>query len=367
LNDRNIYIEPATGLLCSLINLAFDPMDSLVLMNFEGDPDYEGLELQLFNDKSKGKGAAAIMWRTDKKGDFYVTPGVILDRDKIKVSGGVGELIVQKFKYRLDINQYGIDAWVSLTLKDGRPVEFRLNEKRQRPRKPLNILAPVGGVTNKPLCFPMFYLQNIDLVQRADSWFSFQIGENHRVPPKIPIPMPYSGKLVYFLRYCPDPIIGLFNMRYEGKLPILEPNENTSLLYKNMHYDLINNGGHYEIQKVSATEGKHKMRVTFNPSLPNIIDLKDGVRVNGRFNIGVDKTDNIVQGVYQIRYEDNRIYMEIYPDKNWKPRGNILTQLTFLFFPPTFRSWVKTYHWYAVIEINREAREINMQSSWRRN
>jgi hypothetical protein len=69
-NEQNIYGNHPTGSVYSPIDLDFDPMESLALLNFEGNSEYEGLELQLFDDELKGRGAAAIMWRCDKKGDF---------------------------------------------------------------------------------------------------------------------------------------------------------------------------------------------------------------------------------------------------------------------------------------------------------
>jgi hypothetical protein len=306
------------------------------------------------------------MWRCDKKGDFYVTPGVTLDRDKIEISGGVGEIITQDFEYKLEIDPYGIDTRISLTLKDGRTVDFRLNEKRRKERKPLSLLAPVGGVTQKPRCFPVFYLKNIDIVQRQDSQFSFRIGDKGYYPPKLPIPMPYSGKLVYFLRYCSDPVIGLFNMQYDGELPALKPDQQKILKYENLSYDFVNNEGHYEIQQVSSISHGHKLYITFTPALPDIINLKDRVGIKGCFDIGVDDTAGLIQGVYQVRHEDRLISMEMHPDKNWKPRGSLLQKLTLFCFPPIFRTWVKTYHWTASIKGDSRTGRVTMKSFWRR-
>jgi len=341
-------------------------MRSLVLLNLEDNPEFEGLELQLFDDEVKGKGAAAIMWHTDKRGDFYVTPGVTLDIDKIEVSGGVGEIITQDFHYKLDINSYGVDAHVSLTLKDGRPVDFWLSEKRPKVRKPLTILAPVGGVTSNPGYFPVFHLQDIDLVQRQDSNYSFKIADNNYHPPKIPVPMPYSGKLVYFLRYCSDPVMGLLNMQYDGELTALKPEHNVIFKHRNTSYIFKNREGYFEIQKVSVVDNEHNLYITFSPTIPDIVNLKDGVSIRGRFDIGVDDTSDLIQGVYQIRREEKSISMEMYPDRNWKPRGSLLQRLTLFCFPPEFRTWIKTYHWKATIQEEANHGRVTMKSGWQR-
>jgi hypothetical protein len=178
--------------------------------------------------------------------------------------------------------------------------------------------------------------------------------------------MPHNGKLAYFLRYCSDPVMGLFNMQYEGELPALKPDQQKILKYKNMSYHFIKNEGYYEIQQVSSINHDHELYITFSPGLPDIIALKDGASTKGRFDIGVDDTVDLIQGMYQVRREGQFIFMEMYPDKNWKPRGSLLEKLTLFCFPPIFRTWVKTYRWKATIKDGGEPGIVTMKSSWRR-
>jgi hypothetical protein len=155
-------------------------------------------------------------------------------------------------------------------------------------------------------------------------------------------------------------------MQHDGELPVLKPNGSLSFQHENTRYDLIENQGHYEILEISAFERRHKMYVTFSPALPDIGNLKDGSSTGGRFRIGIDTTPDVIQGVYRVECEGSRVHMEMYPDKNWQPRGTWLTRLTFLFFPPAFRTWVRTYRWSAVIETNRKTQTVTMKSGWQR-
>ncbi len=66
-NDPQIYATPASGRFYSPLDLVFDPMERLALLDFENDPDYKCLELQLFDDDVKGHGAAALMYRTKRR------------------------------------------------------------------------------------------------------------------------------------------------------------------------------------------------------------------------------------------------------------------------------------------------------------
>ena len=58
-------------------HIAIDPMERLLLVNFEKDPDslYIGFEPQVFDDHINGKGHLVIGWRIDGKVDVYHEPG----------------------------------------------------------------------------------------------------------------------------------------------------------------------------------------------------------------------------------------------------------------------------------------------------
>jgi hypothetical protein len=364
-NDPTIYTAPASGKFYSPLDLAFDPMERLALLNFEDDPDYNCLELQLFDDDVKGKGAAALMYRNDGKLDFYMTTGLCLDRKNAEVGEGVGEWITQDFDYRLEITPRGVDCYAALTLKDGRSLKFRIKENRRRPTRPITILAPLGAGIQRPNFMPLFRMHDIDLVQRAVAQFEWKIGDDARSPINLPMPMPYNGKMVYFVRFCPDPMIGLLNRAYDGPLPALAPDRTSGFLHQGMTYDLIDNEGHYEVRRASTCNPKHEMFIIFSPALPDVACLGNGVELHGRFGVGVDDTADIVAGAYEIRRKGDQIDMAMQPTENWSPRGGWLVKLTLMFFPSIFRTWVKTYRWSAALTL-RQDRSPVMRSTWTR-
>ncbi len=57
--------------------ISIDPMERLLLVNFEKNPDtiYVGIESQAFDDDVNGKGHLVIGWRVDGKVDVYHEPG----------------------------------------------------------------------------------------------------------------------------------------------------------------------------------------------------------------------------------------------------------------------------------------------------
>jgi len=68
--------EGSTQRLHIPFRIDIDPMEKLLLINFEKDPDplYVGFEPQVFDDDIHGKGHSVIAWRVDGRVDVYHQP-----------------------------------------------------------------------------------------------------------------------------------------------------------------------------------------------------------------------------------------------------------------------------------------------------
>ncbi len=364
-SEADIYGSAPAGRFYSPFDIVFDPMESLAIFDFEGDPEYTSLEVQRFDDRVKGTGAAALMWRLDGKVDFYMPPGLSLSREATNVGKGVGEWITQDFDCQFAITPRGIDAHTALTLKDGRPLTFRTSESRRRVTRPITMLAPLGTDIEHPTFLPIFRMHEIDLLQRAHAEIDWRLGDTTCSPIKLPMPMPFNGKMVYFVRYCPDPMIGLLNSSFHGTLAALEPVDSPTVKHRHMTYHLANNRGYLEMHRVSARNPKHELYLDLTPALPEIGSLRDGTNVDGRFGVGVDDVEGIVRGAYQVRREGSQVQVTLQPTENWSPQGGPLVKITFLFFPPVFRTWVKTFRWMATITLKPDEAPT-MSSHWTR-
>ncbi|MBY9017011.1 MAG: hypothetical protein KGD68_15080, partial [Candidatus Lokiarchaeota archaeon] len=71
-NSLNIYDKPPRNMILSPFNLSFEPMDRLLLINFEEDPLYYGIELQVLH-KADEFYPLVIMYRKDNLIDHYYT------------------------------------------------------------------------------------------------------------------------------------------------------------------------------------------------------------------------------------------------------------------------------------------------------
>jgi hypothetical protein len=88
--NRLSELEPEKSINFILpFRIDVDPMERLLLINFEKDPDslYLGFEPQVFNDPINGSGHLVIGWRVDGKVDVYHQPGLKLDPEKYDIAG----------------------------------------------------------------------------------------------------------------------------------------------------------------------------------------------------------------------------------------------------------------------------------------
>jgi hypothetical protein len=127
------------------------------------------------------------------------------------VGAGLGEWVTQDFPYRLDIGTHGVDAEVHFSLHDGRQVELAVTEHRRTPGRHIDLLAPLGVGIERPTFLPYFVMFGIDLVRRGGTDVTMRIAGADRELERIPVPIPYSGRLCYLARYCDEPFIMRIN------------------------------------------------------------------------------------------------------------------------------------------------------------
>ncbi|MDP3104707.1 MAG: hypothetical protein Q8M95_08870 [Candidatus Methanoperedens sp.] len=126
------------------IRVGIDPMEGLLIANFKGDPEFEGLEPQVFDDPINGRGMRVLRYRKDGKVDVYWQPGVHVDRSTFAVGKGIGDFMETTMEpAHLKITERGVDLHVGFTDAQGCRVEFRVHEDSSG-KQGFPLLAPVG-------------------------------------------------------------------------------------------------------------------------------------------------------------------------------------------------------------------------------
>ncbi len=120
-------------------DIAIEPMERLLLVNIENDPDslYVGFEQQEFDEEKTGTGMLVIAWRADGKVDVYHQPTLTLDPAGYDIAGKGLEIMVPRDMEDayFEVNELGAQAAVTFEDFDGRLIELKLSEKNTRKRK----------------------------------------------------------------------------------------------------------------------------------------------------------------------------------------------------------------------------------------
>jgi hypothetical protein len=351
-NPVSIYDKPPRNMILSPFNISFEAMDRLLLINFEEDLLYYGIELQVLHKADKFY-PVVIMYRKDNLIDLYSTNEiVILEKKKIMTDllNQTSFNLLETIDYSIKVGEKGLNAYLFLSDKMENKIEIKIKENTPD-RKLTAIITPLSAVNKKPQSFPIVYLDKFNMVIRKDTEIFVKINENLRKPAEFPIKI--DNRNFYNARYSLDPINCNWNRFHSGNLnPILLDTVNNDIIKENILYKSFNNDGYLEIKKIiGVDELKHSVSFEFSPAIPNLISLKSGMKTKGKFSVIIGKKKGIFAGVYHIARKKEHITISIHPTKGWQP------------FPG--KLWLKTYKWTANIEILDDF-EFKLHSNWAR-
>ncbi len=345
-----------------------DPMERLLLINIENDPDsiYIGFEPQVFDDSTNGKGHLVIAWRTDGKVDVYHQPSLKLKPEKYNIAGkGLANMIESPLKNSMfTINENGVQASYEFIDLYKRKISFAIHENNSSKRKPFGLLAPMGHAAENPEALPLVLLHDFYFVRQKHTLINVTIdGQEHEIDK---LPMPMDGTRMYFARYSPSPFIVTFNNESNGPLPYFDVRQgDTDYMHGTHLYNLAWNNNKPSIESISRNTDKYEINIRFNPAFPSFESLESGGAFSGEFSIEGHYSTGTITGHYFIGMNDSSYNMELVPSGGWLPRPDKLS-LRFLYsVGKAFKNWPKTYLWNAEIS-NTKKDQLHMKSSWTR-
>jgi hypothetical protein len=353
----NIFYNP--------FSIQVDPMERLLLINFEKDPDsiYIGFEPQVFDDSINGTGHLIIGWRTDGKVDVYHQPTLQPDPGKFNIAGGgLNELIETPLEGGyFEVREEGVLAEYTFRDMYQREIFLSIKESNKRKRKPFGLLAPMGQAATHPEALPLVYLHDFYFVRRKKTEVTISIDGRLHKPDKMPMPMDGTG--MYFIRYSPEPLIVTINPSQNGPLyPVTIDTSSGMVSDGSQHLSLINEA----LVKLVNDSGVYPVSMEFNPGFPNLLKINSGEKITGKFTIMAHPSTGELSGSYQVEKNDqHKVTIKLTPDGGWKPKPTKFS-LWFLYtVAKVFKKWPTTYEWNATLALeNPEA--ANMESNWKR-
>jgi hypothetical protein len=329
------------------IRLGIDPMEGLLVADFKGDPEFQGIEPQVFDDPINGKGMRVLRYRKDGKVDVYWQPGVRVDKSTFTVGSGIcdfAETTIEPAYFK--ITSHGMDLNIAFTDAQGRKVELRVQEDAPG-KKGFPLLAPVGADVEKPPRLMLVFMPGIDLVRSTGSLVEGRIGDRILSPASLPILLDWHR--VLFIRYVAKPVIGTLNPPMNKPL-IFEMSIPGSIEIDGMVIVADEKG---RVTRISAGLNPRHVELNFSPAFPNLPEIQDRGSAAGRWTIHIAGV-NITGGSYSTSRKGDRVAVELDVTEHWKPSGLPLAMELFTRIVPMFRTWPATYRWRGVVELGAE-------------
>ena len=339
-------------------------MEHLILVNFEKDPDkyYNTFELQQARDNTGSKRLLVIAYRNDGGADVYHQPGYPLASQE-SLLNEVNFTVCLLEGAKFDVDDERLDVFFAFTDRYGRGIRVKASEDRRPRKKPFFLLAPIGTLAKQPKSFPVYSLFGMSFAKRKHTDIEILVDGVKHKPDTFPLPV--DGARNYFSRYSADTFNVDWNRNFKGQLLPFLPAEDNRVRHGDATYELVNNGGHYEIRQMSASNRNHRLSIDFTPPVPDIACLIDGLEMDGEFVIATDGAAGSVRGVYHVRSRGNAVEIRIHPEKGWIPGEKRLILRLLFSIVKVFKEWPKSYAWNAMINFGSANHPV-MKSSWER-
>jgi hypothetical protein len=364
--SQNRIADSKSSRIIFPFSIEIDPMERILLVNFEKDPDsiYVGLEPQVFNDAVNGAGHLVIGWRTDKKIDVYHQKSLNPDPSKYNIAGaGLNKIIaVDMEKAFFEVDDFGVQAHYKFTDMAGREVEIVISENNPRERKPFGLLAPMGDAAANPSSLPLVILQDFYFVRKNHTHIRVEINNRSHKTAELPIRM--DRQKMTFARYSPKPLIATMNPAYDGELETFELEPGQGSFENGDHiYEIDWTGQSPSIRSYSVKNNIHLLTVSFSPSFPCLNTLPANIRLRGRFIISGHESVGTLSGEYYIQSDNGSVSVRVVPSKGWKPNATKFSTRFLFTVARVFRKWPTTYQWDADLYMDTEG-VWHMQSKW---
>jgi hypothetical protein len=346
-----VSTSPA-GLLCPF-DLSVDRLSRFLNAELVDDPTYEALELQFFDDPSQGTGLLAFLQRReDRRVDYYVTPGLQLDRMSYAIGGGTGSWNETVFaRHRLEVAADGVVADVGFVDVDGRPIEVRVDDRDGRTRRRGTLLAPVGSGIDDPKALMLVHLHGFDLVRRGEHDPVIRIGGRRVSTGTLPGRRFHGHELI---KYAAPLHTIMVNRATVGPVPLVDREGTTAVR-------VADDGG--GIAALVAGDGGHRVRLAFRPAVPDIATLRAGRTAHGAWRVFAGDVPPLTGGSWTLVRRGDEVIIRFAVTEPWRPGPlpwlpRIVTRVV-----PVFRQWPTTYRWTARVALGEHP---TMESHWER-
>ena len=369
-SGRGDGVEPSVGAKPTFLHpfrIDVDPMQGLLLLNLDKDPDdvYAAFEPQVFDDDVHGRGVIVVAWRRDGRVDVYHPSAVRLDPATYSIAGdGLHAMVERSFeRARFDLSERGVDADVCFDDAAGRRVELRVVERSTRPAPRFGLLAPMGDAARAPEAMPLLFLRAFAFVRRAGSEVRVAVdGREHAIAG---LPVPIDGQRMLFARYAISPLIATLNPNHDGALAPVSLGDAGAARDDALELDVREHEGRAALVALTRRHGGQAITLRFDGPYPDVRTLREREEIAGRFSVAADPRAGDVSGSYSLRRDGDVVSTSLHPDRGWRPNERRWSLRLVYRLAPVFRRWPRTYRWDAEIDLTPGSAPA-MRSRWTR-
>lgn len=338
------------------LELHYMPMEKLILINFEKNPEqiYKGLELQYLNATETGTGFRVLAYRNDGYVDMYDDPSLVFYPDEPcdVAEKGLNQHIQTELTNTLFEKVAGC-VTVSFDFQDrlNRAVHVFIKEQIKKESPPFDLLAPIGVSSHHPSSLPLYFLYQFDFIRQRKTLVDIRInGVSIELDP-FPFSFPLSGQMRYFVRYTMESQIIDF-VPVASQLKKVSLDDELRYQSQQVVYQFANTAAGLGLAQIELLHPK-KVIVLFTPA----IELNNQ---SGTFSVHPPEQMGHIDGTYQVMRQGDEVNLMLKSVGGWtsKPTSWVLKRL--LASKSVFCSWPKKYHYTA--QINLATREV--KSNW---
>ncbi len=334
--------------------LGIEPIKRLLVVSFKGDPEYEMIEPQYFDDAVLGKGLRILVYRKDKKVDVYYQPGIVFDAATFSVGGGTGYVAeTPMLRSRFETDDKGVHLDISFVDCNGRQIELYIQENKNM-NKPFPFLAPVGNDIENPTRLFLPYMQEFDFVVKEGTEFRAIVGERMLHPASFPVKR--NGEKVWFARYASKVTIGEINSSVSFPL-VFRPVAGTVRV--GAHTLILSR--EKRVVNCRVGDGDNAVELQFDQGFPNLLSLQENEKVKGSWSCRISGI-SLTGGEYTLQREKERVNMELNVLQKWHPQGLPFGFKLFVTVVRSFRTWPATYKWVGCVDL----RDLSVSGRWLR-
>jgi hypothetical protein len=314
----------------SPFSLGIELINGMINFELAGNPHYQGLEIQVFDDPVHGTGMLVLLSRaSDGRIDVYRQPGLRVDPSGYQIAGGLGEWVETAIQPAyLSITPFGVQADVCLTDTAGRVIEVLIDDHSRHMRRRGSMLAPMGAAIEHPTSLPLVWMTQFDLVRRSRREPLIRIAGQPATTGRLPGAALHRRHLI---KYAADLCVLSINPAHDGPVEPVDP----------AHVVLADN----RVAAVTATQGTRRGCLRLAPGLPDMTTMPLGATARGSWSVDIDDTSNLTGGTWSALRHQAAIDLAFDVTQPWRPFRLPALMKVVTTVMPLFRTWPATYRW----------------------